>query len=360
MARHAMAAADAMDVDNERRFSASTAGGSDFTGGIGSESGRSSSSVTSDLQAKAKQKVAFVQQLVRNLERAITNMQPEDQEYLQRFLNPDDPCFATLCNLLLARKYSPFVLLRCVVLRAIQMILKIAVSVASGEQPQAADIGMRVFEELAGKQLAPKAYTEVYQLTEHSEQAIVAVDAMLVLAELGPEAFGVQMVDRLLDLYELVPDRASELTEVALRVHAWGDPTRSKLLEVTLSHRCGTALVEVLLQMVNRSDEERSLRAVKVLTGCLLTPAGQDLLYTNDAHVLVEILLRELPNRIERAAQFLCFAECLRALEMKCKAARDHRRADVIQVLQDLRDDERNEAAAREKCGEVLTVMANS
>mmetsp|Transcript_127143 Transcript_127143/g.220411 ORF Transcript_127143/g.220411 Transcript_127143/m.220411 type:complete len:356 (-) Transcript_127143:69-1136(-) len=355
-----MAAVDAMDVD-DRRFSASTAcSDRDLAGGCGVESGRSSMTVTPDLQAKANQKVAFVQQLVRNLERAITNMQPEDQEYLHRFLKPDDPCFATLCNLLLARKYSPFVLLRCVVLRAIQMILKIAVSVASGEQPQAADIGMRVFEELAGKQLAPKVYNEVYQLSEHSDQAIVAVDAMLVLTELGPEAFGVRMVERLLDLFELTPDRASELTEVALRVHAWGDPTRSKLLEVTLSHRCGTSLVEVLLQMVNRSDQERSLRAVKVLTGCLLTPAGQNLLYTNDAHVLVEILLRELPDRVASASEFSCFAECLRALEMKCKAARDHRRAEVIQILEDLRDDERTDSAARGKCMEVLAVMASA
>lgn len=347
-----MAAAAAMDVDDDgRRWSASSTACSDrdFAGGC--------VVVTPELQAKAEEKVAFVQELVRNLERAITNMEPEDQEYLQQFLRPGDPCFASLCTMLLLRKYSPFVLLRCVVLRAIQMILKITVAAMTEPEASQADVGMRCLTELAGKALTQKVYPEMKRLAENS-QAVIACDALLVLAELGPEAFGMRPVERIIELFEALPDRADELTEVALRAHAWGGDTRSRLLEVTLSHRGGSGLVEVLLQTVNRSDEKRSLRAVKVLTGCLLTPAGERLLYTNDAHVLVEILLRELPNRIEREAEFTCFAECLRALEMKSKAARDHRRTDVIQVLEDLRDDERNAPAAREKCMEVLASMA--
>merc|ERR1712183_795057 len=106
-----------------------------------------------------------------------------------------------------------------------------------------------------------------------------------------------------MDLFTMLPDRAAELSEVALRMHAWGEPARSALLGIIVSHPGGKLLCEVLLQHINWSDDY-GLRSVKVIAGCLKLPFGTDLLYTTDAKVLVEILLRELPIHARDAEVF--------------------------------------------------------
>lgn len=310
--------------------------------------------VPDELREKAEQKTEAVRQIVRNLEMAIRNDRPQDREYLERIIDPQNPCFRTLINLLVAPKYTGFVRLRCVVMRAVQMILKIAVNMVPGTMVPDVHRGMRCLVEMAGEQLAQQAFPELRRLASNHDQAVVACDALLVLAELGPEALEPRLVRRLLDLFVSLPDRAEELVEVALRAHAWGGEARSELLQTAVSHPGGTSLGEVLLQVVNRGDEVRSLRAVKVLTGCLSCLGGQNILYTNDVRVLVEILQRELPKRAEAASEFACYAECLRALFACCDAARQHRHDEVVQLLEDLRDDESCDAAVRAKCAEVL------
>merc|ERR1740130_1582190 len=87
---------------------------------------------------------------------------------------------------------------------------------------QDANVGMRVLRDLSGDKLAEPAFQELYLMVDRTEQALVACDAMLVLAELGPEAFNAaagSRVTRLLDLFAALPDRAADLVEVALRVH---------------------------------------------------------------------------------------------------------------------------------------------
>merc|ERR1719215_41014 len=189
----------------------------------------------------------------------------------------------------------------------------------------------------------------------------VACNAILLLGELGPEAFPPhllqQYLTQLLDLFVALPERADDLVEVALRAHAWGGERRAALLAKTVSHEGGQLLCEVLLQVINRADKRRRLRAVKVLAGCLTLPNSERLLYTNDIRVLVEILLRELPNNAGDAVAFGCHAECFKALTQRCKAARAHRKEEALQVLGKLCEDEKNEPAVRRKSAEVLTAL---
>jgi hypothetical protein len=305
--------------------------------------------------------------MIRNLEQAIRHAhEPEEKQYLERIINPDDPCFKTLINLLTLPKYSGFVALRCVVLRAVQMILKVAVNSLAGKEHRGpemdANVGMKVLKGLVGKQMAEQALKELFLMTEKTsdQQALVACDAMLVLAELGPEAFVAasgSRVLRLLELFAALPDRASELVEVALRAHAWGGVTRAELLEAAVTHDGGRYLGEVLLQVVNRAERPRRLRAVKLYTGCFTMPnGGVDFLYTNDKRVLVEILIREMPT-YSNPAEFVGYAECYRALASHCDAARAHLQQDVIQLFEDLGDNDQSPPEVRKKCAEVLALF---
>jgi hypothetical protein len=321
-----------------------------------------------ELQARAEEKRKFVQQIVQDLDQAIRNpRQPQEKEYLRQIINPDDPCFRTLINLLTLPKYAGFVALRCVVLRAIQMILKVAVNMLKpGSQQTAADqdanVGMKVLIELVGKSMAEQAFTELCLMVDRTCDALVACDAMLVLAELGPKAFEAtdgSRVTRLLDLFAALPDRASELVEVALRVHAWGGATRATLAEAAVTHDGGRYLGEVLLQMVNRGDRMRRLRAVKIYSSCFVVPNGTDFLYTNDKRVLVEILMRELPL-YENAAEFVCYAECFKVLVAQCEITRDHKHRESIQVFADLGENELSPPEVREKCAEVLALLRST
>lgn len=325
-----------------------------------------------ELQARAEEKREFVRNMVGELEKAIRNSGGmEEKRYLSQIVNPENPCFKTLINLMILPKYAGFVALRCVVLRAIQMILKVASNMTHpGTRKTVAgrgddNVGMKVLRELAGPELAGQGLQEIYLMVDCSEQALVACDAMLVLAELGPEAFngpdGSRVV-RLLDLFAALPDRASDLVEVALRVHAWGGATRSALLEAAVTHDGGRYLGEVLLQMVNRGEPFRRVRAVKIYTGCFLLPDGTDFLYTNDKRVLVEILLRELPlhNSADSVEHFVSYADCYKELVSRCDMTREHCHKEAVQVFSDLAESELGPPEVRAKCTEVLALLQPS
>mmetsp|Transcript_86618 Transcript_86618/g.278083 ORF Transcript_86618/g.278083 Transcript_86618/m.278083 type:complete len:192 (+) Transcript_86618:528-1103(+) len=162
-----------------------------------------------------------------------------------------------------------------------------------------------------------------------------------------------------LDLFVALPNRADDLVEVALRVHAWSGERRAELLGAAVRHRGGQVLCEVLLQVINRGLDERPLRALKVLAGCLAIGGSESLLYTNDIRVLVEILLRELPVHAKNATAFACHADCYKALVRRCEAARTHRRDEIVQVLEDLRDYESCDPKVRQHCSEALAVLAS-
>jgi len=234
-------------------------------------------------------------------------------------------------------------------------MLRLATQIAG--VPDDADLGTRCLLELVGQELAQEAYREVVDMAEHGEP-LAMCNAMLLLAELGAEALPREMVPRLLDLFLALPDRAEDLVEVALRVHAWGGGHRHELLATAVSHMGGKYLCEVLIQMINRCDEKRVMRALKVVAGCLALPSSESLLYTNDIRVLVEILLREMPNQSGDAAAFACHADCFKALVARCEAARAHRPGEALQVIKDLYHDENNGAAVRTKCAEVLSVIS--
>lgn len=316
-----------------------------------------------ELQAKADQKLDFVQKFIRNLESAFLRYEAEERAWLKKIIDPDDPCFRTLVSIVVTPKYAGFIALRCASLRAIQMILRIAVStVTTTVWAVGANTGMKLLVELAGEQLARDAHSQICGLAEcpDEDKALLSCDALLVLAELGPEALEPRLVHRSLGLFQTLPDRADELVEVALRVHAWGGKHRKTLLEAAVLHPGGPLLGEVLLQVVNRSDPVRTLRALKVLSGCLSRPSSENFLYTNDVRVLVEILIRELPSHVGDDASFTVHIDCFKALVTRCRAARDHRPEDAREVLRELSEDEQTSAAVRTKCAEVLSDLTHA
>eukprot|EP00930_Biecheleria_cincta_P043763 TRINITY_DN30041_c0_g1_i2.p1 TRINITY_DN30041_c0_g1~~TRINITY_DN30041_c0_g1_i2.p1 ORF type:complete len:322 (-),score=59.75 TRINITY_DN30041_c0_g1_i2:267-1232(-) len=309
-----------------------------------------------ELQAKAEQKKDYVQQIIRQLERAMSSSSEDDRRWLESLLHPNDPSFRTIVKLVISPKYQGFWPLTCVCLRALWMILKMAQMKFDLRDP---DLGWKVLVELAGDDLAFEVRRDVCKLVEGPELRVACL-ALMVMAELGPCVLKADRVWRIMDLLQAVPDRADDLSEVALRVHAWGSESRLELCLAAVQHPGGRLLVEVLLQVINRCDEKRRCRAVKVLSGCLSRPEGSDFLYTNDARVLVEILLRELPNNVENVKAFECHAECFKALTTNCAAARAHRREEQLQLMADLRDDERCEHEVRTKSAEILAVLAQA
>jgi hypothetical protein len=219
---------------------------------------------------------------------------------------------------------------------------------------------MKVLRELVGDQMASKACDALALMVNGTEQALVACDAMLVVAELGPQAFDLRFVHTLMELFANLPDRAPDLVEVALRVHAWGGAVRAELLQAAVAHEGGRYMGEVLLQVVNRGDRVRQLRSAKIFTGCFCLANGSQFLYTNDKRVLVEILLRELPRYTRNVAEFVCFAECYRALVSQCEVARSHQQVEAIQLFEDIGEEDRSPPMVTEKCTEVLAVLKSN
>lgn len=314
--------------------------------------------VDAALQVKAEEKREFVQDFIRSLERALASDGQQDRQWLRKIIDPSDPCFPTLIKLLIEPKYKGFVGLRCVSLRAVQIILRIAGQFVGGRDADHR-VGFSILMKLAGEDLANEAFVEAGRMAQGQEPN-VACAAMLLLGELGPEALPPNLLKQLLNLFVQLPERADDLVEVALRAHAWGGQHRASLLKHAVTHQGGQLLCEVLLQVINRADKKRRLRALKVLSGCLVLPDSDGLLYTNDVRVLVEILLRELPKHVEDEVAFGCHAECFKALTLRCDAARVHRREQAVQVLQDLCEDEHSTPAVRSKCAEVLEAFGEA
>lgn len=262
-------------------------------------------------------------------------------------------------SIVLEPKYGTFARLQCVVLRCLQMMLRVAVGMGRGPVTNDLNAGMWLFKELLGEGMARQAYPVLLDTSRSDEEPTLACDSLLVLAELGPQVLAEpSMIERMLELFLELPDRADELVEVALRIHAAGGKLRRNLLEAAVEHHGGKHMFEVLIHVVNRADRERRIRAVKVLTGCLLMPTGGAMLYSNDACVLVEILLRELPNSAEDSASFKVYATLIKVLVLQSNAARVHRHADVVQVLEDLRDYEHCSQGVYSCCVEVLQELS--
>lgn len=322
-----------------------------------------------DIRQKAQQKLDYVQKFLENLEDAVRRNSEEDRDWLKQIIEPSDPCFRTLIQIILAPKYQGFARLCASCLRASQMILRIAVSTVSANNGAAAKsfgagLGLRCLTELAGEKMAREALPEVRKMAERSlavadEDELARIcDALLVLAELGPEALEPRLVLRLLDLFVHLPDRGDELVEVALRLHAWGGRIRSTLLEGCITHEGGSLLGAILLQVINRSDEVRVHRAVKLVTGAMAQPGGENFLYTNDTKVLVEILHRELPNHSSCEEQFAILAECFRELISRCPPARAHRKDESEHLFRDISEDPASSDMVRAKCGDVLAALS--
>jgi len=326
-----------------------------------------------DLEAKAEQKCKFVNKMIHRLDKAIRNLdKKEEQEYLRKALEPG--CFSTLIELLVAQKYTSFVNLRCAVLQAIQMILKVA-SAAVVKEPQGnrrtstvgasqgASCGLKVMRQLAGEANTTEALRELTFIATESKQAALVFDAMVVLAELGPEAFGAEymstLMHKLIELFAVLPDRQKELTEVVLRAHAWGGDIRSQLLQEIISQQEGGSryLGEVLLQVVNWGEEARQVRAAKILADCFEKPDGSRFIYTNDKRLLVELLLRELAGHAGNAAKFDSFAKCYQALISQNGAAREHQKEEAIQLFEAHGEDDRCSQEIIRKCTEVLAIL---
>lgn len=314
------------------------------------------------VEEDAQQKMERLQIFILDIENAMRKNTEDDKLWLEALVDPNDSTFQSLVSLLVEPKYAGFVQLRCAVLRAVQMMLRIAASMAieGGIHPAQANVGMLCFEELAGEEMAREACVVLRNMSASEEEIEASCNALLVLSELGPDVFEEALVLKLLDLFVSLPDRADELVEVALRFHAWAGRLRERLLVEMTSCSGGNILCEVLLQVVNRCLGARSLRGVKILAGCLQLDGSENLLYTNDVRVLVEVLERELPNHAGDAAAFVVYAECFKGLFRRYEVARAHRNAQIIQILKDLCDDQQISPVVNEKCSEILMIVSRT
>lgn len=324
-------------------------------------------------QEKAKKKMEVVQNMIRSIEECQKLNTEEARSYLYKLVDPRDASFRVLVMFAVSPKYATslgqvYLRFQCIVLRALQMILRLAVTIRRhegirrGDHPDACDVGMMCFMELVGNsELAQQAFRHLTQLAMEHEDLVLAIDALLVLAEMGREALSQPALPmRMFDLHQDVLDRADELSEVALRLHSYGGKWRADLLEATLTHPGGKLLGEVLMHMVNRGDEQRQIRAVKILTDCLSMPSGDTFLYTNDVKVLVEILMREMQSTAEDSAavaNFLTFADCLQALVTCSVAAREHRHQEMVQVLGYICEARHLHSHVRGACSKVLAIV---
>lgn len=229
----------------------------------------------------------------------------------------------------------------------------------SGRKGLFIDIG-----QVPTEKVMPSELTRLYERAMNDDHAAVQCAALLVLADLFAEVprgqrLGLWHVDdlvgKLMQLLETQPDHAGAIGEVALCIRP-----SAALVDGMRSTAGGRFLVEVLLQVLNRGGHDaRSLRAAELLAGGLAEPAALGrggLLYTNDARVLLEILLREVPGHVEDA--HARHAECLRAALSACKALRSHRREETVRMLEDCRDAARAPEAVRLKCKEALALLA--
>lgn len=225
-------------------------------------------------------------------------------------------------------------------------------SVSADQTPNGGDLHKPSQQPIGSLDLCNKA--------SQRQQPGVQCAALLLLADLFAEhdedwSFGSwtcrDVVMHLLELFETQPTYAEDLVKVALHIQP-----RTILVNQAILHRGGMLLCEVLLQVVNSGDSLQSCQAAGILAACLALPSSEELLYTNDIRVLVEILEREIPRHAEDPEAR--HAECLRALLMRCTVARNHRTEDVSRVLEDVRNYACAAPEVRVKCGEAMTYLA--
>lgn len=274
-----------------------------------------------DLQAKMDLKEQCVRQIIINITKALQGGSSKDAEYLQE-LAVDENTFRVLATMLTSSKYEVYTRLRCRVMRCMHQIIRLALSRVPSEQRDHPNLGMWVFKNLAGDELARKAYKQilsaVLEIYETHEDALISSTALVLLSELGKDALDHPEVHkRILDLLADCPERLGETVDVALELCSY-QTVRPGFLQEVMTYRNGNPgrhMGEALIQIINRS-EVRSVRAAKVITSCLQSPQGASFLFTNDAQVLVEILSRNLSACRQDAEKFGAYVSCLKALYM--------------------------------------------
>jgi len=318
--------------------------------------------VSQEQKAKADEKESIVRENIQNIEHAMQRNQREDREWLQQLIVQRSECFITLVKIVISSKWEVFVRLRCMVLRALQLMMRVARTFVTDDHAQNPNLGMLLFREMAGEELADQAYPIIAKTALEHEESVLSCDALLVLSEMGAEALEPKTVtERMLELMAECHDRLHELAEVAMKIHRYGGRMRQTLLEVSLTHPGGRHLSEALVQVCNREKRgEETLRAAKMITGCISAETGtRRFLFTNDARVLVEVLFqRHLPNAAQDPERFGVFAAMLKAMYSNYSDLQSHHRDQICQVLSDLRDhDEQTHPLVRSSCAEVLGVM---
>lgn len=313
----------------------------------------------SDLDAKVQKKVAQVQELIQRIDRLMENENSVDRKVLLDLTRPKSPAVETLLSLFW--KYPKQPALRAVVLRAVQMLIRITVKVleASGT-PYSNILGFQCFVELAGEASAKKLVQDLdFLVGAGDEVPEVSLTAFVVLCELGPERLKPELAPRIFDFLRALPGTyGPELLEIALKMHSWSGHHRQCLLEAASTHVASKALGELLLDLVNTGPRCRCLRAIKLLTGVLEMPGGESYLYTTDIHIWLEILMRELPKFRTDELDFVAYADLITTLFNRCPAARTHRRDEIVELLEELRDYDGTPPAVNGKCSEVLTSIA--
>lgn len=307
---------------------------------------------TEDDQERNDQRLQQVRIFLCSIESAMYSEDAETKQWLAKRVDPRDTCVRALIKIVLQPKYKSQLALLCTTLRAVQLLLQVANSLSG----IGVDGGVDRLRELAGEPLAVQTLPQL-RLMAAGPQPFLACNALLVLAELGSRVdFSREFLERLLELLTELPERSEDVVSGALRVYCHQGSARQLLIEVMTSHPNGRLLGEVMLQVVNRCGTFRDA-ALEVLTSCLYSPVGRDYLYSNDARVLLEILLRELPNHMREVGAFCLHADCLKALMLCSEPARSHRRDEVITLLEDLSRDEVSPPDIRLKCREVLQAV---
>lgn len=295
-----------------------------------------------------------VRRFLCSIESAMYSDDPETKQWLAKRVDPRDTCVRALIKIILHPKYRSQLALLCTTLRAVQLLLHVANNLSG----YGVSGGLDRLRELAGEPLAVQAVPQL-RLMAAGPQAFLACNSLLVLAELGPRGdFNREFLERLLDLLTELPERSEDVVSGALCVYTHQGSACSLLIDVMTSHSNGRLLGEVMLQVVNRCGSGYE-NALEVLTNCLYSPAGRDFLYSNDARVLLEILMRELPNHTREVVPFCRHANCLKALVLCSEPARGHRKDEVIALLEDLSRDDLSLPDIRLKCREVLNVTAS-
>jgi hypothetical protein len=388
-------------VDSDRRIGANlrcSIGGSDP---IGTADGRTDDPSRNEffdcndmvderqaqLAAKAKEKEEEVQAILTNVTKAMAKSDQEEaprrwlNNCLYERLDERDNLISNLVKIAVSRRYRSFYRLRIMVLRAIQLLLRVAIEHKRPNNPQATDgqVGMLCFRELVEQTQLIEQFISVLKDTLCKPEPVpskpedgtsvedgltpekwLSFNALLMISELGQEELlNREVLHRLLDLFQDFPQ---DLVDVVLRFHAYDASPyifRNMLSEIIVRHPGGSLLCEVLIQLVNKSHADvgdRKLRATKVLTGCLALPSSGLVLHTTDARVLCEILLREITEAKDVPACSV-FVECLKAFISSCRATLEDRHWErLVDVMTEVRDRRTSPVELQSSCSQLLAI----